>query len=164
MDGCVAVTRTCHDSVFEESMPKPTQRARPRPAAPLAPSYSSPLAILALGMLGGYAALVLLPATGATHAPLWQIALGATVVTLLAAALALRNCFPLSTTPLRGRLVAGLCALGCLTTCVFTYQLYVYETEPSRRATAIESGPGDAAKVPPLVKLIARPSSRRSTN
>jgi len=96
---------------------------RHQPPAP-PPSYQSPIAILATGMLGGYAAMVLLPATGLSELPAWQIALAATLITLVAAALAIRNCVPFAKAPLRGRLVAGLCLLGCLATGAFTLQIY----------------------------------------
>lgn len=100
------------------------KRTGRRQPAPPPPSYSSPIAILATGILGGYAAMVLLPATGFTDLPLWQVALGATVITLVAAALAVRNCVPFGKAPLRGRLIAGLCLLGCLASGVFTLQMY----------------------------------------
>ena len=118
------------------------RRARRKPAPTLTPSYASPVAFLALGMLGGYAAMVLLPAAGATDAPLWQVAFGAALVTLLALVLALRNCVPFSSTPLRGRLVAGFCLLGFVATGVFTYRTYIRETEPTRRPTATEAPAG----------------------
>lgn len=129
------------------------KRARRRRPKPPPSSYSAPIAILALGMLGGYATMVLAPATGLTELPLWQVALGATVITLMAAGWAVRNCLPLAKTPLRGRLVAALCLLGCLTTSVFTQQMHSHETAPAPAAPASDAADQDAEDPPPLAFL-----------
>ena len=129
---------------------KPSGRRQP---APPPPSYSSPIAILALGMLGGYAALVLLPATGVTELPLWQVALGATIITLLAAAMAVRNCLPFAKAPLRGRLIAGLCLLGCLATGVFTQRIYAHESSTAAHAAASDTAHSQPAEPLQLASL-----------
>jgi hypothetical protein len=104
-------------------------------------------------MLGGYATMVLAPATGLTELPLWQVALGATVITLMAAAWAVGNCVPFAKTPLRGRLVAGLCLIGCLATSVFTQQMHAHETAPAPAAPASEAAEPEAEEPPPLAFL-----------
>jgi hypothetical protein len=129
------------------------KRARRRPPSPSRSSYSAPIAILALGMLGGYATMVLAPATGLTELPLWQVALGATLITLMAAAWAVGNCVPFAKTPLRGRLVAGLCLIGCLATSVFTQQMHAHETAPAPAAPASEAAEPEAEEPPPLAFL-----------
>ncbi len=131
-------------SPSEVAMVQIKKRARRHRPKPPPASYSAPIAILALGMLGGYATMVLAPATGLTGLPLWQVALGATVITLVAAAWSLRNCLPFAKTPLRGRLVAAFCLIGCLATSVFTQQMHSYETAPAPAAPASDATDMDA--------------------
>lgn len=106
-----------------------TKRKRPpRRSAPLiAPTYSSPLALLALGLFGGYAALVLMPEAGFAIAR-WKIALAATGIAGLGALWALRNCLPLAATPMRGRAVATVTLLASLAAGWLTYDMHGVET------------------------------------
>jgi len=123
---------------------KRNRRRRPKPPPS---SYSAPIGILALGVLGGYATMVLAPATGLTELALWQVALGATVITLVAAAWAVRNCVPFAKTPLRGRLVAALCLVGCLGCSIFTQRMFSHATEPAPAAPASDvAEPVDRAR------------------
>lgn len=144
-------------------MARGSKRSSPPQAPTPSAGFSAPIAILALGVLGGYAAMVLLPAVYPTGTPLWQVALGATVVTVLAAAWAIRNCVPFGQSPWRGRSVAALCVLGCLATGLFTQQLHAYETSPAPPRTA-DGAEAQQQAPPPLAFLFKRTPIRRSAN